>query len=101
MAKIDDGAVSNKAVFVAPAILPDDTRDVLGLWLQTSEGAKFWRRSSTTCARRAQGIRIAVADGLKGGGGFSPPPRPQDPDLYRPPSAPPMSFASDKDRTGP
>jgi len=36
-----DGAVSNKAVFVALAILPDGTRDVLGLWFQANEGAKF------------------------------------------------------------
>jgi len=31
VAEIDDGAVNNKAVFVAPAILPDDTRELLGL----------------------------------------------------------------------
>ena len=37
-----DGAVSNKAVFVALAILPDGTRDVLGLWFQANEGANFW-----------------------------------------------------------
>jgi len=42
VAEIDDGAVNNKAVFVAPAILPDDTRELLGLWLQANEGAKFW-----------------------------------------------------------
>ena len=39
-----DGAVSNKAVFVALAILPDGTRDVLGLWFQANEGAKFWAK---------------------------------------------------------
>jgi putative transposase len=36
-----DGAVSNKAVFVALAILPDGTRDVSGLWFQANEGARF------------------------------------------------------------
>ncbi len=35
-----DGAVSNKAVFVALAILPDGTRDVPGLWFQANEGAR-------------------------------------------------------------
>lgn len=38
------GAVSNKAVFVALAVLPDGTQDVPGLWLQANEGAKFWAR---------------------------------------------------------
>ena len=36
--------MSNKAVFVALAILPDGTRDVLGLWFQANEGAKFWAK---------------------------------------------------------
>nr|WP_272213483.1 transposase [Marinicella sp. W31]MDC2879440.1 transposase [Marinicella sp. W31] len=38
----NDGAVSNKAVIVALAVLPDGTRDLLGLWFQANEGAKFW-----------------------------------------------------------
>ena len=41
-----DGAVSNKAVFVALAIRPDGTRDVLGLWFQANEGAKFLGKGS-------------------------------------------------------
>jgi transposase-like protein len=36
-----DGVVSNKAVYLALAILPDGTRDVLGLWVEQTEGAKF------------------------------------------------------------
>lgn len=51
MAEIDDGAVSNKAVFVTPAILPDDTREVLGLWLQANEAA-FPRPQIRTCIAR-------------------------------------------------
>jgi putative transposase len=39
-----DGAVSNKVVFVALAVLPDDTRDVLGLWFRSNEGAKIWAK---------------------------------------------------------
>ncbi len=52
-----DGAVSNKTVFVALAVLPDGTRDVPGLWFQANEGAKFravlgrsGSRCSATCA---------------------------------------------------
>ncbi len=41
-----DGAVSNKAVFVALAVRPDGTRDVLGLWFQANEGAKFLGKGS-------------------------------------------------------
>ena len=66
-----DGAVSNKAVFVALAILPDGTRDVLGLWFQANEGAKFWAKFWAKVLndlrnRGVQDILIAVVDGLKG-----------------------------------
>jgi len=62
-----DGAVSNKAVFVALAILPDGTRDVLGLWFQANEGAKFWAKVLNDLKNRGvQDILIAVVDGLKG-----------------------------------
>ena len=62
-----DGAVSNKAVFVALAIRPDGTRDVLGLWFQANEGAKFWAKVLNDLRHRGvQDILIAVVDGLKG-----------------------------------
>lgn len=62
-----DGVVLNKAVFVALAILPDGTRDVLGLWFQTNEGAKFWAKVLSDLRNRGvQDILIAVVDGLKG-----------------------------------
>lgn len=62
-----DGAVSNKAVFVALAVLPDGTRDVLGLWFQANEGAKFWAKVLRDLRNRGvQDILIAVVDGLKG-----------------------------------
>ena len=62
-----DGAVINKAVFVALAILPDGTRDVLGLWFQANEGAKFWAKVLNDLRNRGvQDILIAVVDGLKG-----------------------------------
>jgi Transposase, Mutator family len=55
----DDGLVRNKAVYVALGVTPDGNKDILGLWIETSEGAKFrlrvmneaknWRPSA--CAR--------------------------------------------------
>jgi putative transposase len=62
-----DGVVANKAVFVALAVLPDGTRDVLGLWFQANEGAKFWAKVLGDLRNRGvQDILIAVVDGLKG-----------------------------------
>ena len=63
----DDGTVTNKAVFVALAISPDGTRDILGLWFQANEGAKFWAKVLNDLRNRGvQDILIAVVDGLKG-----------------------------------
>ena len=62
-----DGVVSNKAVYLALAILPDGTRDVLGLWIEQTEGAKFWLKVFNELKTRGlQDILIAVVDGLKG-----------------------------------
>lgn len=36
--------VCNKAVYLALGILPDGTRDILGLWIEGAEGAKFWMK---------------------------------------------------------
>ena len=63
----DQGVVANKAVYVALAILPDGTRDLLGLWFQANEGAKFWAKVLNDLRNRGvQDILIAVVDGLKG-----------------------------------
>ena len=40
----DEGFVRNKAVYIALAILPDGTKEILGLWIEQTEGAKFWLR---------------------------------------------------------
>ena len=37
----DDGGVRNKAVYVALGVLADGSREVLGLWIEQTEGAKF------------------------------------------------------------
>ncbi|MDR8737732.1 hypothetical protein FEQ03_05341 [Burkholderia pseudomultivorans] len=63
----DDGVVSNKAVYLALGIQADGQRDVLGLWIEQTEGAKFWLKVFNELkARGCQDILIAVVDGLKG-----------------------------------
>jgi transposase-like protein len=62
-----DGAVKNQAVYLALGVAPDGTRDVLGLWIEQTEGAKFWLKVMTELRNRGVGdILIAVVDGLKG-----------------------------------
>jgi hypothetical protein len=63
----DEGLVRNKAVNVALGVTADGTKDILGLWIETSEGAKFWLRVMNELRTRGVGdILIAVVDGLKG-----------------------------------
>jgi Transposase, Mutator family len=38
----DDATVRSKAVYLALAVLPDGTRDSLGIWIEQAEGTKFW-----------------------------------------------------------
>ena len=62
-----DGLVRNKAVYLALAILPDGTRDILGLWIENTEGAKFWMKVFNDLKTRGvQDMLIAVTDGLQG-----------------------------------
>jgi transposase-like protein len=62
-----DGVVANKAVYLALGVLPDGTRDVLGLWIEQTEGAKFWLKVFNELRTRGlSDILIAVVDGLKG-----------------------------------
>jgi putative transposase len=63
----DEALVRSKAVYLALAVLPDGTRDILGIWIEQTEGAKFWMKVFTDLkARGCQDILIAVTDGLKG-----------------------------------
>ncbi len=63
----DEGTVKNKAVYLALGVLPDGTRDVLGLWIEQSEGAKFWLKVFNELKNRGVAdVLIAVVDGLKG-----------------------------------
>ena len=63
----DEGTVRNKAIYVALGVRADGTKDVLGLWIEQTEGAKFWLRVMNELRDRGvQDILIAVVDGLKG-----------------------------------
>jgi transposase-like protein len=63
----EDAVVRNKAVYLALGVLPDGTRDILGLWIEGTEGAKFWLKVFNDLKTRGVGdVLIAVTDGLKG-----------------------------------
>lgn len=63
----EDGVVRNKAVYLALGVQVDGTRDVLGLWIESTEGAKFWLRVFNDLRNRGVAdILMGVADGLKG-----------------------------------
>jgi putative transposase len=63
----DEGLVRNKAVHVALGVRADGTKEILGLWLEQNEGAKFWMRVMNEMKNRGvEDILIAVVDGLKG-----------------------------------
>ena len=63
----DEGVVRNKAVYLALGVTPDGRKEVLGLWIESTEGAKFWLRIVNELRNRGvTDILIAVVDGLKG-----------------------------------
>jgi len=63
----DEATVRSKAVYLALAVLPNGSRDILGIWIEQTEGAKVWMKVFTDLkSRGCQDILIAVTDGLKG-----------------------------------
>ena len=63
----DEGTVRNKAVYLALGVAADGTREVLGLWIEQNEGAKFWLKVMNELRNRGlEDVLIAVVDGLKG-----------------------------------
>ena len=63
----DEGTVRNKAVYIALGVRADGRKEILGLWIEQTEGAKFWLRVMTELKNRGvEDILIAVVDGLKG-----------------------------------
>jgi len=65
--KIRDGSVRVKAVYLAVGVNMRGEKEVLGLWIAQTEGAKFWLQVVTELKNRGvQDIFIACVDGLKG-----------------------------------
>jgi putative transposase len=63
----DAGAVRAKAVYLALGISMEGEKEILGLWIAQTEGAKFWLQVVTELKNRGvQDIFIACVDGLKG-----------------------------------
>jgi putative transposase len=63
----DEGTVRNKAVHIALGVRADGAKEILGLWLEQSEGAKFWLRVMNELRNRGvEDILLAVVDGLRG-----------------------------------
>ena len=63
----DGGVVRPKAVYLALGINMAGEKEILGLWIAQTEGAKFWLQVVTELKNRGvQDIFIACVDGLKG-----------------------------------
>lgn len=62
-----NGSVINKAVYLAIGVTWDGTKDILGMWIAETEGAKFWLQVVTELKNRGiNDIFVACVDGLKG-----------------------------------
>jgi putative transposase len=63
----DGGSVVRKACYLALGVTLDGERDVLGMWFQDTEGAKFWMQVLNDLKQRGvRDILICCVDGLKG-----------------------------------
>ena len=63
----DEGVVRSKAVYVALGVTRTGSKEVLGLWIEQTEGARFWHRVLTELqGRGVQDILLALIDGLTG-----------------------------------
>lgn len=63
----DNGHVKNKAIYLAIGVTMEGFKEVLGLWIAQTEGAKFWLQVVTELKNRGvTDIFIACVDGLKG-----------------------------------
>ncbi len=63
----DQGIVQNKSAYIALGMGVDGHKEVLGIWLESNEGAKFWLKVISELKNRGvQDILIACCDGLKG-----------------------------------
>ncbi len=63
----DEGMGNHRAVYLAIGVRCSGHKEILGIWIEQTEGAKFWPRVATELRNRGcQDILIAVVDGLKG-----------------------------------
>jgi putative transposase len=63
----DKSGVQNKSVYIVVGVRPDGSKDVLGLWIQATEGAKFWLTILSELRQRGvEDILVMCADGLTG-----------------------------------
>ena len=63
----EDAVVRNKAIYLALGVRRDGSREILGLWIETTGGAKFWMKVFNDLKTRGVAdMLIAVTDGLKG-----------------------------------
>jgi putative transposase len=63
----DQGVVRNKSVYIALAVTLGGAKEVLGLWIEQNEGAKFWLKVVNELKTRGvRDVLIACCDGLKG-----------------------------------
>ena len=63
----DQGVVRNKSVYIALGVTLARAKEVLGLWIEQNEGAKFWLKVVNELKTRGvRDILIACCDGLKG-----------------------------------
>jgi putative transposase len=63
----EGGTVRNKAIYVALGLTMEGEKQVLGLWIEQTEGAKFWLKVLNELKNRGvEDILVAVVDGLKG-----------------------------------
>jgi putative transposase len=63
----DKGVVQNKAVYLVVGVGLDGSKDILGMWIQQTEGAKFWMTILTELRNRGvQDVLVLCADGLTG-----------------------------------
>ena len=63
----DGNTIINKAVYLAIAVTQEGKKELLGIWLSKSEGAKFWMQVINELKTRGvQQIYVACVDGLTG-----------------------------------
>jgi putative transposase len=63
----EEGRIINKAIYIAIGVNMNGKKEVLGLWIDKNEGAKFWLKVVTELKNRGvNDIFIACVDGLKG-----------------------------------